>query len=63
MDANKKFATPKGHELTVEADDYGLFYVTFPNGGVLPKSLAGKFTERFRAEQAIKLHLANRRDR
>lgn len=54
-----QFITPKGNDIMIEFDGfYGMYKVSFGKGPV-PKSLSGKYTERERAEKAVKSYLEN----
>lgn len=51
------YVTPRGHDITIENDSFGMYRVHFPGGGPLPRELQGRFTERWRAELAIERYL------
>lgn len=50
-------ATQKGKQLKIGQYTSGYFYVTFNDGGKLPKTLKGRFTNYLLAQEAIDLYL------
>ena len=50
-------STKKGKKLKIGQDTNGYFYITFVDGGKLPKMLYGRFVRYDEAENKIKLYL------
>ena len=51
------FITPRGANIEIRFTNTGLYYVVFADGGSVPVELSGKWTDRVRAEDAVKDYL------
>ena len=51
------FVTPRGANIEIRFTNTGLYYVVFTDGGPIPSELSGKWTDRVRAEDAVKDYL------
>lgn len=50
--------TPRGKDIKIGFDKrFGMYKIIFPDGGVLPPELEGRWTEEVRAKVAIEAYL------
>lgn len=51
------FITPRGANIEIHFTNTGLYYIVFADGGSVPVELSGKWTDRTKAEDAVKNYL------